>query len=135
MQEEPHEIRSLPILAILLSVPFFNKIASVLGSFFMYKTGSMLYVYFTQFACYTAAVLVILAIAYNSGFSSMRFTAYFEFTALSINILRQLGKIVYFAIAGEHISKSLYSWIAIFVVLMICFAVATNIKKKQLAKE
>ena len=131
IQEEPHEIRSMPLLTILLSVPFFNEIMDVLCRYFMYKTGSMLYCYFTQFACYIAAVLVILGVAYQSGFSSLRFTAYFEYTALSINILRQLGKIGYFAVRGEHISKSYFVWIGIFVALMICFAVAVKQKSKQ----
>ena len=135
MQEEPHEIRSLPILTILLSVPFFTEIATVISRYLMYKTGSMLYCYFAQFALYAAAVFVILAVAYISGYSSLRFTAYFEFTALGINILRQLGKIGYFAIKGEHISKSYYVWIAEFVILIICFVVATKFKEKEISKE
>ena len=131
MQEDPHEIRSMPLLAILLSVPFFGEISQSLCKYFMVKTGNMLYVYFTQFACYTAAILVVLAIAYKSGFTSLKFTAYFEYTALSINILRKIGLIGYYAANKVHISKSLYAWIAIYVVLMISFAVAVNIKKKK----
>ena len=131
-QEEPHEIRSLPLLTIMLSVPFFGEIAEVISRYFMYKTGSMLYCYFTQFALYSAAILVILGVAYVSGYSSLRFTKYFEITALSINILRQLGKIGYFAISHEHISKSYFVWIAIYVVLMICFIVAEKKKRKEI---
>lgn len=135
MQEEPHEIRSLPILTIMLSVPFFTGISGFLSNYLMYKTGNMLYCYFVQFALYAAAVMVILGVGYVSGYSSLKFCAYFEFTALSINILRQLGKIGYFAIKGEHISKSYFVWIALFIILMICFAVALKIKKKQEIKE
>jgi hypothetical protein len=134
-QPEPHEIRSLPLLTILLSVPFFNNIAIVTTKYLMYKTGDMLYCYFAQFALYTAAVLVVLVIAYNSCYSSLRFTAYFEFAALSINVLRVLCKICYFAINHEHISKSLYVWIAIYVVLFAVFAIAIKVKEKQIAKE
>lgn len=132
MQEEPHEIRSLPILTILLSVPFFMEISTVVSRYLMYKTGNMLYCYFAQFALYAAAVLVILGVAYISGYTSLRFTAYFEFTALGINILRQVGKIGYFAIAGEHISKSYYVWIALFAALIICFIIATKVKEKKI---
>ncbi|MBR4241408.1 MAG: hypothetical protein IKR97_04220 [Eubacterium sp.] len=133
MQEEPHEIRSLPLLTIMLSVPFFNGISQVITNYLLYKTGNMLYCYFAQFALYTAAVLLILAIAYISGCSSLKFTAYFEYTALSINILRQLGKIGYFALNHEHISKSYFVWIGIYAALMICFAVARKKKEKELA--
>ena len=133
-QEEPHEIRSLPLLAIMLSVPFFTKISQVMSSYFMYKTGNMLYCYFAQFALYIAAVAVILAVAYVSGYTSLKFTAYFEYTALSINILRMLGKIGYFAVSHEHISKSYYVWIAIFVALMAVFAIAVKKKQKEIAQ-
>ena len=132
-QEEPHEIRSLPILAIMLSVPFFSEIAQVLSNYFMVKTGNMLYCYFLQFALYSAAILVILGICYVSGYSSMRFAKNFEIAALSINILRQLGKIGYFAINHEHISKSYFVWIGIYIVLMVCFVVAEKKKKKEIA--
>ncbi len=131
-QEEPHEIRSLPLLVILLSVPFFSEISQVLSKYFMYKTGNMLYCYFSQFALYFAAIIIILAVAYVSGYTSLRFAKYFEYTALSINILRQLGKIGYFAVNHQHISKSYFVWIAIYVVLMICFYVAEKKKKKEI---
>ena len=132
-QEEPHEIRSLPLLTILLSVPFFAELAQIITKYLMYKTGSMLYCYFAQYACYAAAVLAILGVAYVSGYSSLKFAKYFEYTALSINILRHAGRIVYLAIAHEHISKSYYVWIALYVVLMICFFVAEKKKKKETA--
>ncbi|MBQ9531887.1 MAG: hypothetical protein IJR70_07420 [Eubacterium sp.] len=132
-QEEPHEIRSLPLLVILLSIPFFSEIAQVISNYFMFKTGDMLYCYFVQFALYAAAVLVVLGVAYVSGYSSLKFTKYFECVALSINILRRLGKIGYLAISHQHISKSNYVWIALYIVLIICFFVAEKKKKKELS--
>ena len=134
-QPEPHEIRSLPLLAILLSVPFFSEIATAVSRYLIYKTGNMLYCYFAQFALYAIAIVVVLIIAYKSGYSSLRFTAYFEFAALSINILRVLCKICYFALQHQHVSKSLYGWIAVYAVLIVAFAVATKVKEKQIAKE
>ena len=132
-QSEPHEIRSLPLLTIMLSVPFFGEISQEISRYLYSKTGDMLPVYFSQYACYAAAVAVILAIAYISGYSSLRFTAYFEYTALTINILRQIGKIAYFAIAKEHISKSNYLWIVLYIALMVCFAIALKKEEKEKA--
>ena len=120
-------------MVILLSVPFFNEVSLGITKFVYFKTGDTLYCYFVQYALYTAAVAVILGVAYISGYSSLKFTTYFEYTALSINILRQLGKIGYLALNHEHISKSYYVWIALYIVLMICFAVAEKKKKKEIA--
>lgn len=131
MQEEPHEIRLLPLLAVLIVIPFFNDISLELSKYLMLRTGSMLYCYFAQFICYAAATLIILGVAFKSGYGSMRFTAYFEYAALGINILRQLGKIGYFAINAQHISKSYYVWIALYILLIICFAAAKSKAKNQ----
>lgn len=134
-QPEPHEIRSLPLLAILLSVPYFSEIAMAVTRYLYYKTGDLLYGYFAEFALYSIAVLAVLVIAYRSGYSSLRFTAYFEFTALSINVLRVISRIGYLAINEEHISKSNYVWIGIYILLIVAFAVAKKKKEKQIAKE
>ena len=87
-----------------------------------YKTGNMIAPYFTQYICYAAAILVILAVGYKCGKESFRFTAYFEFVALSINIFRQAGKIGYFIVSNQHISKSIYGWVVLFAGLMILTA-------------
>lgn len=130
-QKGDEKIEVLPILAIMMSVPFFMQIASHSYRFFMIKTGSMLYYYFASFACYIIASLVILAIAYKSNVASMRFTAYFEFVCLGINILKKVGVIIALAIQGDHISRSNYCWIAIYAVLIFCFWLAKEQKKKR----
>ena len=131
-QETPHPIKGLTLLAILLAVPFFNEIASFTGNYLLYKTGSMLLPYFAQYACYAAAVLITFAIAYVSSKDSMRFAACFEFCALGINILRQIGKIGYLAVSHQHISKSIYGWIVVLAALIAigAFMLAKSKKKE-----
>lgn len=133
MQTQQEKIKALPILAIMFVVPFFNEIASDSYTFVMTKTRNMLYYYFLTFACYIVASLVILAVAYKSNYESVRFTAYFEFVAIGVNILKRLGAIVAIALQGAHISKSYYCWIAIYVVLILCFYLALKKSKKSLA--
>ncbi len=129
IQEKPRSIKSLPILAIMFAVPFFMGIAAKLSTYFYNETGSMLYSYFSQFLCYIIASAVILIVAYCSNYDSMRFTAYFEFAALGINVLRKAGAIAVNIIDGNHVSKSYYCWIAIYFVLIIAFYIAKKKKK------
>ena len=130
MQENPKSIKALPIIAIIYAVPFFNEIGATLMDYFLDKTGSMLGGYLSQYACYTAASMIILALAFVSNYASMRFAAYFELTALGINILRNVGKISVKLHYGQHISKSLYGWIILYIVILICFFIAKSVKKK-----
>ncbi len=130
-QEEPKAIKPLPIIALMFSVPFFSDISTVFTSYFLDRTGSMLYGFFSQYACYIAASFVILGIAYASGYDSMRFAAYFEYAALTINIIRVAGRVILLMSTSEHISKSNYGWLIIYAALIICFIVAKNIKKKK----
>ncbi|MBQ9229180.1 MAG: hypothetical protein IJ168_10180 [Eubacterium sp.] len=130
-QEQPRKITALPLLAMIFAVPFTNEISKVLSQYFLLKTGSMLGGYFSQYACYAAASLVILALAFVSTYSAMRFAAYFEFTALSINILRYAAKIAYHLYSGTHISKSYYGWILLYAALIAIFFIAKQIKKKN----
>ena len=122
---------SLSFSFVLFAVPFFNEIASFASSYLLGKTGSMLLPYFAQYACYAAAVLITFAIAFISSKNSMRFVAYFEFCALGINTLRQIGKIGYLAISHQHISKSIYGWIVVLVVLAAVGAVMPAKRKKK----
>ncbi len=130
-QEEPKAIKPLPVAAILLAVPFFSQIAAVLTDYFLNKTGSMLPGYISQYACYAAAALLILGLAYTSNYDTMRFAAYFEYAALTINIIRMAGKIVLLATTSQHISKSLYGWIIVYAALIIIYIIVKNIKKKK----
>jgi len=129
MQEKPRAIKAVPLLVIMLAVPFFNEIITAGGNYFMAKTGNMLYVYLLSYACYAASALVIFAVAYLSGRDSFRFAAYFEFAAFGVNAFRQIGKIAYFGVLHEHISKSFYGWLLVYAVLTVLFIV--GLKKKN----
>lgn len=129
LQEKPRSIKPLAILAIMFAVPFFMEIAGKLSAYLYNETGSMLYSYFSQFLCYIIASVLILIVAFNSNYDSMRFAAYFEFVALGINILRKAGAIAVNIIAGSHVSKSYYCWIAIYAVMIIAFYFAKRKKK------
>lgn len=133
MQKEDKKIRSLPLLALMLVIPFFSDISEHSLYFFLNKTGSMMGYYFSSFACYIIASLIILILAYKSGYHSMRFAAYFEFVALGINIMRKGAAIIATTIImHNHISRSYYVWIAIYIGLIALFWLAKNKKKKEL---
>ncbi len=128
--DEEH-IRAVPIIILFYAVPFFNQIEAFTSAYFMEKTGSMLLPFLTQYACYAAASIIILAVAFKCGKASMRFASYFEFCAFGINIFRQLGKICYFAATGQHISKSLFGWIIVLAGLIVINAIMLNKSKKS----
>lgn len=132
-QEKPRAIKALPVLLIIIAVPFTNQIAEFAGSYFLFKTGSMIVPYFVQYICYAAAALVILIVSYKCGRESMRFAAYFQFCAFGINMFRMLGKLGYFIIAQQHISKSIYGWVFLFAVLIVAYAIALK-KSDQLTE-
>ena len=131
MQEKPRKITALPLCAMILAVPFTNTIGMTMTNYFLLKTGSMLGGYFSQYICYALAAFTILALSFVSTYPTMRFAAYFEFTALSINIMRYIAKIVFKLAHNMHISKSYYGWIALYVSLIIIFFIAKSIKKKN----
>lgn len=131
LQEKPRAIKPLPLLALMAAVPFFQEIGTTMTVYFDAKTGSMLFGYFSQYACYLIASVIILAVAYVSGYESMRFTAYFEYAGLGINFLRVAGKILVKLINHVHVSKSLYLWLAVYAVLAACFFVAKDARKKS----
>lgn len=134
MQGEPREIKALPVLAMILAVPFFQETGVFLTQYFEVKTGSMMLGFLSQYAMYAVASVVILGLAFASSYESMRFAKYFEYAALGINIVRRAGKIAAYKYLGYHVSRSLYVWIAVYVILGILFVLATEYKKRTQAK-
>ena len=132
--DETH-IRLMTLFAIIFAVPFFSKIGDSLMSFFLIKTGSMLFGYFSQLAAYGIASLIILVLAYISGYKSMRFAALFEFAALSINAMKYVAKIVYRLVNGIHVSNSFYLWLVLFASLAVCFTAALINKRRLVQAE
>ena len=131
MQEEPRQIKPLPVLVLILSVPFFNEISVFFQKYLLFKSGTMLYSFFAEYICYAVAVMLILAVAYGTGGKTLKFVTYFQVTALCINILRTLGKVGYFAVSHQHISKSLYGWIIVYAALIVVFLVSNKMLKSK----
>lgn len=132
MQEKSHKINALPILTAMVAVTFANGFSVQTLDYFQQKTGSMIGFYFTKFACYILASLVILIVAYRSNYDSMRFIAYYEFVALGINIAKRGAVVILNLVNAQHVSKSYYCWIAIYIVLIVLFYLAKEKKKKEI---
>lgn len=131
MQEKPRAIKPLPILLIMFCVPFFNEIIERAGQYFTQTTGSKMSEYFIGFALYIVANLIILLTAYYSNAESMKLTAWFEMFAMSINVLRKISAIAVNIINSNHISKSIYCWIVIYIAIMVAACIMNENKKKQ----
>lgn len=132
LQDKPRMIKPVPILAIMVMVPFFTTIGEKVGSYLLIQTGNMLPYFFTQFIAYGIATLAILVIAYRNNYESMAFAAYFEYVALAINILRRATVVVYHLANGVHVSKSYYVWIVLYAGLIALAAIMKKSKAKAI---
>lgn len=131
-QERPRAIQPLPLLALMVVIPFATQIGDQLGRYFMSQGLTMLYAYFSAFAAYGVATVIIMGLAYKTTKESVEFVAYFEYIALAINILRRAAVIVVKLSAGAHVSKSYYVWIVLYVALIAFVALVNRSKQKQI---
>lgn len=132
LQEKPRMIKPVPILAIMVAVPFCTSVGDKIGKYLLIVTGSMLGCYFAQFVAYAIATFAILGIAYRNNYESMAFAAVFEYVALAINILRRATVVIFLLANGQHVSKSYYVWIALYAGLIVVSAFMKNQKKKAI---
>lgn len=131
MQKDEDKIKLIPIAAIMVVVPFCSEVGRVLGTHLTNQLGgSMVYYYFSCYAFYIIAVMVVLMTAYRSNYATLRFTCYFEFVALAINMLKKIALVVALAVKGQHISKNYFAWIIIFTALIAVFAIVKENRKK-----
>ncbi len=130
-KDKEKRVSAPTVLVLIFSVPFFTEISNALFRFFLDRTGSMLYGYLSQFAVYAFATFVIIGVAYYSGCFSLRFATLYEMLALLINTVKVGAKIGYRVLNGWHISKSFFVWIALYAVLMVCFAFALRLKERK----
>lgn len=128
-QEKPRQLKPIPIISIILVVPFFNEISNTLHSFLLSQTRSMLYAYFSDFAVYTVAMLALLFVAVRCSKVSARLVCDFQIVALILNLGRRLCTIIYFLTIGEHISKSYCCWILIYCFFIGAFYVLRKRRK------
>lgn len=130
-QKEPKDIKALPIIATMFAIPFFNTLSGEFMNYFLDKTGSMLFGYFSQFAFYAVASAVIIALAYVSTQKTFELVIGFEAVAVCINILKTAGRIAVRVMNNSHISKSLYVWLAVYIGILVVVVFAYFRKKKQ----
>ena len=132
-QKGESKIPVIPILATACVVPFFNEIMDAMSNYLIEITGNMLYVYFSQFAIYSGALLVLLFIALRSNNLGARLICDFQLVALALNIGRRACAVVITTLVNSaHISRSYYCWIAIYVVFFIAFYI---VRKKNVIEK
>lgn len=129
MQEKGNSITSLPIICAIVIVPFFNEISSVVSAYAANLAGgNMLYYYFTGFAVYTASLLCLLFVALRSNKMGARLICDFQLVALLMNAGRRACAIIIHIAQGNHISRSYYCYIAIYVIFFAAFYI---VRKKR----
>lgn len=130
-QKNKREIKALPIIFLIVSVPFTNEIASQISSFVNeYANGNMLYEYFIRFAFYTLTMLITLWYASNSNKINAKLLCDYTLVALAVNLARRISVIVIYTAKNYHISKSYFCWVAIYVFFIASFSLLRRKKLK-----
>lgn len=130
-QKYEQKIKALPILFLIVAVPFTNEIASTLSAFVNgYANGNKIYEYFIRFAFYSMAMLVTLFYASKSNKINSKLLCDYTIIALLVNLARRISVIVIYSIQGFHISKSYFCWSAIYIFFIAAFSVLKSKKLK-----
>ena len=131
-QEKPKTLKALPILCTILVVPFFNNLQSEISVYInSIANGNMIYSYFSGFIFYSLAMIIMIFIATKSNNNSARLIVDFQMIALLVNAGRRICAIAINLAQGNHISRSYYCWIMIYVFFFIAFYVLRKRKQKQ----
>lgn len=131
-QQGNEKIKAVPILCLLIAVPYMTDTAATIGRFFTEKThGNMRYEYFTAFLFYAIAMLVTFCIALKSDKINASLIINYQLVALIINAARRICAIAITLSNGRHISNSYYCWIAIYAVAFTAFVVLHKKKIRE----
>lgn len=131
-QSKPREIKPVVILLLILMIPFMNELNYVVADFVNgYANGNMLYAYFIGFAFNIATMLILLFAATRTNYQSAMLIINYEIISILFRTASKLCAIIARAVQGNHISKSLYCWIAIYVFMLTAFIVLKKIKLKN----
>ncbi len=129
-QKKPRLIKPIPIICTIAVVPFVSEIQSTLGAFLADKTGTMLYSYFSDFALYSAAMIVLLFVASRTSKQGAQLICDFQLVALVLNLGRRIAAIIINTfIYHNHISRSYYCWIVIYIFFFGAFMYLKNKRK------
>ncbi len=132
-QKSPKPIRAVPIISLMVIVPYFLDISNAVSPYIYDVSGSnMLCVYFTGFAFYSLAMIVTLFIGMKTNETSAVFIADYQMVALLINAGRKICAVAINLINSNHVSKSYYCWIAIYIFFFGAFYIMKR-KKVQYA--
>ncbi|MGN1328227.1 MAG: hypothetical protein ACI4V4_00840 [Eubacterium sp.] len=129
-QKYEQKIKALPILFLIVAVPFTNEIASTLSDFVNgYANGNKIYEYFIRFAFYSLTMLITLYYASKSNKINSKLLCDYTIIALLVNLARRISVIVIYSIQGFHISKSYFCWSAIYIFFISAFYI---LKRKRI---
>lgn len=131
-QEKPKQLKALPILCTMVVVPFFmdtqSEIAVYINSI---ANGNLIYSYFTGFIFYSLSMIILLFVATRTNVTGAKLIIDFQFVALLLNFGRRVCAVAINLAQGNHISRSYYCWIAIYIFFFIAFYV---LRKKKTSK-
>ncbi len=131
-QETEQKIGVLPILFLMIAVPFSNEISSTLASFADgYANGNKLWGYFIQFAFYALTMLIGLWYASRSNYINSRLICDYSIVALALNLARRLSVTVIYLARDWHISKSYFCWMAIYIFFIVAYFILKRKKTKE----
>lgn len=129
-QDEPRQIKPVPILLLLFGVPFTMEAAGKVSEFaYLHIASTMLYPYFISFTAYAAILLFTLWYASRSDHLNAMLITDYTIVALFVNMARRLAAIFVCAVHSEHISKSYFCWVAIYIFFIAMFSLLR--RKKQ----
>lgn len=130
-QDKDNRITIIPIVCAIAIVPFFNDISSTLSDYALQAFGgSMIYSYFIGFAAYSFAMICMLLVAMRSNTQGRKLICDFQIVALAMNAGRRICAVVITLASANHISKSYYCYIAIYVVFLAAFYMLRRKSKK-----
>lgn len=130
-QNKDNRVTIIPIICTIAVVPFFNDISLTLSDYALQAFGgSMIYSYFIGFAVYSFAMICLLLIAMRSNPQSKKLICDFQIVALLMNAGRKICAVVINLVSANHISKSYYCYIAIYVVFLAAFYMLRRKSKK-----
>ncbi len=130
-KQSKKDITVLPILGLMLITPFCNEVGEYIGKAIYEETGTMYGYYASLFVLYMVGLVIILFIGLSSKPQGMRLVCDFEIIAILVKIGQKSVAIIINYLNENHISKSYYCWIAIYVVFVLIFSVAKEKKLKD----
>lgn len=121
-KKEERHIRTVPIAALFLVIPFVSGVSNDLEQYALIKTGSMMLPYALDAGSYIAACAVLALVCFVFRGKNAALVCDFSTVGFIIGGARKLCSIIIISLAGQHLSKSYICWVAIYAVLIAAFA-------------